>query len=83
MNPETLLNLAVVAIESRPVACGKRYHIAVVEGVIVCVSTAQPISPSQICGTFSDNELQKGLTSRQWTTLGKTLALRFFLKVKP
>lgn len=83
MNPETLLNLAAVAIESRPVACGKQYRIAIVEGTIVCVSAAQPIPRSQICGTFSDDELRQGLTPKQWKTLKKTLALRFFLTVKP
>lgn len=79
MNPETLLNMAVIAIDHRPVACAKRYHLTFINGVIACVSTTQPVPQSQIVGTFSDDELKGGLTGKQWDKLTTKLA-RFWIE---
>lgn len=73
MNPETLLNQAAEAIEKRPITCGRHYHIAIVDEKIVCVSSAQPIPQNRIIATFNGEEIEKGLTTKQWDELSRDI----------
>lgn len=74
LNPEKLLNQAVKAIDKRETTISGRYHICCRNGKILCLKSSAFITRNEILGTYSDDELSKGLTTKQWDRLCSKLA---------
>lgn len=78
MNAEQLLKQVEEAIKNRPVSTAKRFWVVYVDGEFRCVPVEAPTGKDTILATYSLDELDKGLTTKQWGTLLTKLA-----KIKP
>lgn len=74
MNPEQWLNKVAQAIEIRDRVTARSFHIGWALGTIVCWPRRNPNPPDPIFGTFTDRNLERGLSRRQWEELKNKIA---------
>lgn len=74
MNPEQLLNAVAEAIKTRDRENIGRFYLYAREGNIVCVPADPTPAGSITLGVFSNDELNKGFTNKQWAGILQKLA---------
>lgn len=78
MNAEQLLTKVAEAVKARRPSVSKRFWICYNNGKFTCVPVAPPAENGIVLGTYTTDELQKGLTTRQWSKL-----LGLIAKIQP
>jgi len=74
VNPEQWLKNVERAIENRVRGKTAFFHIGWGAGGIACRPRLGEPPPDPIFGTFGDQELERGLSCRQWDELKKKIA---------
>jgi hypothetical protein len=73
MNPEQLLNAVEVCIKERtPLDC-KSYRICWHEGRLKCLPARAIKDDGNCFGTFSEEDIKKGLSIEQWGKVAKKI----------
>jgi len=74
MNAEQLLNMVEVAIQDRPASPAKRWWLCFVDGKFRCIPVEAPTGKDTVLETFTLDQLEKGLSTKQWGRLLTKLA---------
>ena len=74
MNTEDWLIKIARAIENRSLAGARSWHIGFFCGGIVCWPRRYVKVPDQILGTYTERQLERGLTKKQWDDLKYNIA---------
>jgi len=74
MNTEQLLNMVEVAINNRPASPAKRWWLCFIDGEFRCVPVEAPAGKDTVLETFTLDQLEKGLSTKQWGRLLTKLA---------
>lgn len=69
MNPEQWLNKVETAIENRPRAEARSFCVVLVGDGVYCRPRRGQWPEEKILGAFTDRQLERGLSSRQWDGL--------------
>lgn len=73
MNCETLLTDAETAIKNRTPSKTGKYYLTIIEGKIVCLPVIPKQPPKNVIRKLSNEDAEKGFTSRTWYEIGNRL----------
>lgn len=69
MNPEKLLDEVATAIKHRTISTSFRWYLIYYYNRVTCVPSYVPVPPEIILDEFTEQQVQRGFTTKEWDQL--------------